>query len=313
MRGAVSLIPADIIREYGDIYCDWSDAVKKKFDRFRPNAKLKNLVPKILDRKTALILGAGLSSTTGQFKKYWKKYEDIYDTLTNDPEQVNGFTSLYSYGGIKVVPKFGNGIIPDLVNAGIVPSLLIFNYNCHVEHCLTMCKTGYQSLIYCGENHIEQVIVGTPKCKIFKPHGSARLMEKPTPIIWPNRQPESNFTICKEFVKDIIRRKVKQILILGWSGNGDSYVRKYLEDLKKSDVYIIQIGLPSHTKDKIASWSWGVIDEYIRDFGDGGIDVLYGMAKGIGLDNSCIVDEDPLTRMSKNLLEMRIERKQISA
>jgi hypothetical protein len=301
------LIPDDIIREYADIYCDWSDSVKDRFGPFKVNAKMRKLVSKIIDKKTALILGAGLSSTTGSFKKYWKKYEDIYNSLTNDPAQVEGFESLYSYGGIKAVPKFGNDVIPNLVQASIISTMLIFNYNCHVEHCLIMCDVGYQSLSYCGKNYIERVAVGKPKCRIFKPHGSSRLTQKPTPIIWPKRQPEHNFTILKKFVTDVKKNNIEQVMIIGWSGNDDPYVRGYLEDLKKSGIHFIQIGLPYHTKDNIATWGWDLVDEYIRDFEGGGIDVLYGLAKEIGLDNPCVVDDDPLERLSENAQKMKVE------
>ncbi|UCH05006.1 MAG: hypothetical protein JSW05_02275 [Candidatus Thorarchaeota archaeon] len=307
-RGAVSMFPADIIRKYGDMYCDWSDAVEEKFNLFRPNAKLKRFVSRIVESKTALVLGAGLSSTTGPFMERWKEYENIYDALTNDPEQVEGFVELYSWGGVKVQPKFGNGMIPDLVRAGLVSSLLIFNYNCHVQYCLTLCRTGYQSLVYCGEKEVEQTTVGKPKCRIFKPHGSARLTEKPTKIIWPKKQLGINFSVCEEFVADVKNRGVKQILILGWSARFDSHIRPYLVDLKKSGVSVIHVGLPHHTDESAATVGWGVLDEYVLDYEEGGIDVLYGLAKEIGVDTPCILDDDPLTRLSNNLQAMRLER-----
>ncbi|MFW9810567.1 MAG: hypothetical protein ACFFE6_14405 [Candidatus Thorarchaeota archaeon] len=301
----------DIIRKYGDMYCDWSDGIEEKFNQFKPNTKLKRFVSRIVKNKTALVLGAGLSSTTRPFKKEWKEYKDIYDTLTNDPEQVEGFVGLYSWGGVKEQPKFGNGVIPNLVQAGIVSSLLIFNYNCHVQYCLGICKTGYQLLTYNGEKKVEQTIVGRPKCRIFKPHGSARLTSKPTKIIWPMKQPETNFSVCKEFVADVKKSGVKQILILGWSARDDSHIKPYLVDLKESGVKIIHVGLPNHTDEDAATVGWGVVDDRVLDYEEGGIDVLYGLAMEIGVDTPCIVDDDPLTKLSNNLRDMKLSKKQI--
>ena len=158
---------------------------------------------------------------------------------------------------------------------------------------------------------MEQTIVGRPKCRIFKPHGSARLGKKPTQIIWPKRQPESNFSGCEGFVAYVKKMDVKQVLILGWSGNDDSHIKPYLEDLSDSDVRIIHVGLPHHTNASVATVGWGVVDEYILDFKGGGIDVLYGLAKGVGLDSPCIVDKDPLASLFKNLLMMKLKRKPI--
>ena len=181
-RDTVSMFPADIIRKYGDMYCDWSDDVEEKFSLFKPNTRLKRFVSRIIKKQTALVLGAGLSSTTGPFKERWKEYEDIYDTLTDDPGQVEGFVELYSRGGVKVKPKLGNGVIPNLIQSGFTSSILTFNYNCHVQYCLGICKIGFESIVYNGEKRVEQTIVGKPKCRIFKPHGSARLSRSP-PII----------------------------------------------------------------------------------------------------------------------------------
>jgi hypothetical protein len=310
-RDTVSMFPADIIRKYGDIYCDWSDDVEEKFSLFKPNAKLKKFVSRIIKKKTALVLGAGLSSTTGPFKERWKEYEDIYDTLTDDPGQVEGFVELYSRGGAKVKPKLGNGVIPNLIQSGFTSSILTFNYNCHVQYCLGICKIGYESIVYNGEKKVEQTIVGKPKCRIFKPHGSARLTKKPTKIIWPKKKLETNFYVCKEFVADVKKRGIEQILILGWSARDDSHMKPYLVDLKESGVRIIHVGLPHHTNKSAATVSWGVVDEYVLDYEEGGIDVLYGLAKEVGVDTPCTVDDDPLSSLSSNLKAMKLSKKQI--
>jgi hypothetical protein len=306
------VIPDDIIEKYGDMYSNWSEDIEEKFSQFKPNTKLSRFLSRIVDKKTAIILGAGLSSTTGPFNSRWEEYEDTYETLTTKPDQVDGFIDLYSLGGVKVQPKYGNAMIPSLVQAGLVISILTFNYNCHVEYCLAMCKLGYQSLIYDGEEQVEQIVVGQPKCQIFKPHGSARITLEPTQIIWPKRHPFSNLSVCDEFVADIKKNDVKQILILGWSGNADSHIKPFLEDLHNSGIEIIHVGLPHHTTQSVATTGWGVVHEYVCDFADGGIDVLYGLAKRIGLDSPCVVDEDPLSRLSENLTEMKIERRTIS-
>ncbi|MFW9843210.1 MAG: hypothetical protein ACFFEV_01410, partial [Candidatus Thorarchaeota archaeon] len=268
-------------------------------------------VSKIINKKTALILGAGLSSTTGPFNERWAEYEDIFDTLTTAPDQVEGFINLYSHGGVSVQPKNGNGMIPNLVQSGFVTSILTFNYNCHVEYCLSMCKIGYQSLIYNGEEQVERITVGDPQCQIFKPHGSARIMQNPTQIIWPERHPFSNLYVCEKFVEDIKRNKVEQILILGWSGNYDSHIRPFLEDLFDSGVEIFHIGLPHHTDTSVATVGWGVVHDFICDFTDGAIDVLYGITKMSGVTVPCVVDDDPLTRLSTNLKEIGIEQETI--
>ena len=310
-EGLVSVIPDDIIKEYGDLYSNWSDDIAERFNRFRPNTKLKKFVSRIINKKTALILGAGLSSTTGPFNEKWEEYSDIYETLTTAPNQVEGFISLYSNGGIKVQPKYGNDVIPNLVQSGLVTSILSFNYNCHVEYCLAMCKIGYQSLIYDGEKQVEQITVGNPKCQIFKPHGSARIMRDPTQIIWPERHPFSNLYVCDKFVEDIKRNKVEQILILGWSGNYDNHIRPYLEELFDLGVEIFHIGLPHHTETSVATVGWGVVHDFVCDFKNGAIDVLHGLAKLYGVTLPCVVDDDPLTRLSTNLREIGIEQETI--
>ena len=304
------MIDDEMLRKHASRFEKWSFDVTQDYTEYIPSKALEDRIQVLAEGKTALVLGAGMSSITSPFFKEWEEKKAIVHS--EDPKSLEGFSRLFQYGGITVTPKQGIDVIPDLVKKQRIPAFLVFNYDCHLEIALILCGVGYESISYCGKGLVEITRVGTPKCTIYKPHGTSRLLKGPTPIVWPD-WPEKggepmNQDIFERFEKEIQKKSVDRINILGYSGNWDPYVEKHFLSFSKVAPFF-QFGVPRNRTNPPATTKWGILDSkgFITEFENGGIDYLYGLAKYIGIQRQCTTrSENPLILLSERLDSLQI-------
>ncbi|MBN2230821.1 MAG: hypothetical protein JW779_14625 [Candidatus Thorarchaeota archaeon] len=304
------------INEHKSKYEKWIFDTTLDYQEYSLSKGLGKRIRYLSEEPLLVVLGAGMSETTGPFYKEWEQYKE--DVTSEDPESLTGFCDYFEYGGIEAIPKSGIEVIPNLVRMGKMPVFLVFNYNCHLELCLVLCDVGYESISYNGKNTFEVTRVGRPKCTIFKPHGSSRLIDRPTQIIWPDwpskkGEPENRgqFELLNHKIRE---KKIKNSAILGYSGNWDPYMKKHMQRISEK-CSMIQFGLPRNVARPPATTKWGILEKngFITDFDKGGTDFLYGLSKLNGLSRQCTTKQkSPLSTLSEKLEQIDIETTSLS-
>lgn len=275
-------------------YQSWTRRVEVAFLELVQDDKLENLSKKLSEAPTAMVFGAGMSTVTKRFNQAWNLYRTRKDIETYQPFW-NDVDDIFRFGAIWAAPHIGLGILPDIVNKGHVPIILVFNYNCHIETCFQICDVGYRSLVYDGASQIEEVIMGTPNCQILKPHGSYRYSGGRTEIVLPTRKPTNEYLV-REFARLVIEQKIRNIAIIGWSGNQDDYVRTHLEELLEKSggniANVVNIDLANKSLDELSIHSWDILTENPILLEGGGNDALIGLARKLGIvEPRCLVQK----------------------
>ena len=301
--GFEQVFEQEIIDNYRKIWKIWTGLVKSRYAAFKYSPKLTRLLDQINGKPTGFIIGSGISTVSKPFWSMWDEHKDRLNKISENPKDIPGFVDLFESGAIKYHPDKGISAIPDLVQTGVAPLFLVFNYNCHIELCLSICGIGYRSISYNGPSRNEQFIVRTPKCTILKPHGTSRLTGLPTSIVWPEKKPRKNYSILDEFVELVGKMKIDQIVILAWSGNFDPHLKSYLLSLKNDlDVRFIHVDRYRTSFQENRTYNWRVVKkkDLIQYLDDGAKDFLIGMLKHKIKDKEpCTAVSDPLSKIQE--------------
>ncbi|MFW9887986.1 MAG: hypothetical protein ACFFER_07380 [Candidatus Thorarchaeota archaeon] len=275
---------------------------------YKLNPKIKKLFAEMRDTSTAFIIGSRMSSVTDAFWKMWNRRKRITR---------KEFAKLFEYGGIRYAPEIGTEALPHLANELIAPLLLVFNYNCHIELCFSLCETGYSSISYDGRFHNVITETDQPRCTILKPHGSSRLSEPPTSIVEPSETPDRNLSALSKFVEQIEKEEIAQVVILAWSGNHDPYVEPYLQQLKNDlGVRFIHVDKFRESFVPTTPYEWGIVErgDVIQYLKDGATDFLVGFAKeNADVDVPCTtLHNHPLLKINEHLAKHPLKSKRVA-
>ena len=114
------------------------------------------------------------------------------------------------------------------------------------------------------------------------------------------------------FLNQIQEEKIRQVVILGWSGDYDDHVRPFLEKLSAANLSIFHVDLAPKDPTALATYQWGVLEETPLLLEEGGKSILYGLAKAIGLKEPCISYPNPIQQFFSNWQSFSKETQTIS-